>query len=142
MNQTVLLTQNIENLFETKKKAGAVFVNLTAAYDTVWHHDLTGKLLRLLPGKHMVRMIMKLVLNRRFKLTTRNSKQSRLRRLRNCLPQGSVLAALLFNIYTYDLPFMTSQKCAYADDYALLYASRDWKAEAQQYENGDCGLSS
>ena len=32
---TVLLTHNIENSFETKKKAGAVFVNLTSAYDTV-----------------------------------------------------------------------------------------------------------
>ena len=34
----------------------------------------------------------------------------------------------LFKIYTYDLPFMTSQMYAYADDLALLYASRDWKA--------------
>ena len=30
MDQTVLLTQNIENSFEAKKKAGAVFVDLTA----------------------------------------------------------------------------------------------------------------
>ena len=40
----------------------------------------------------------------------------------------SVLAPLLFNVFTYDLPFMTYQKYAYADDLALLYASRDWKA--------------
>ena len=31
VDQTVLLTQNIEDSFETKKKAGAVFVDLTAA---------------------------------------------------------------------------------------------------------------
>ena len=35
VDQAVLLTQNIEDLFEAKKKAGAMFVNLTAAYDTV-----------------------------------------------------------------------------------------------------------
>ena len=35
VNQTVLLTQHIEDSFKTKKKAGAVFVDLTAAYDTV-----------------------------------------------------------------------------------------------------------
>ena len=35
VDQVVLLTQNIEDSFEAKKKAGAVFVNLTAAYDTV-----------------------------------------------------------------------------------------------------------
>ena len=38
------------------------------------------------------------------------------------------MAPLLFNINTYDLPFMTSQKYAYANDLALLYAFRDWKA--------------
>ena len=35
VDQTVLLTQNIEDSFEAEKKAGAVFVDLTAAYDTV-----------------------------------------------------------------------------------------------------------
>ena len=73
-------------------------------------------------------MIMELVRNRSFTLTTGDSKQSRLRYLRNGLPQGSVWALLLFNIYTYDLPSMTSQKYAYANELALLYASQDWKA--------------
>ena len=63
VDQVVLLTQNIEDSFETKKKAGAVFIDLTAAYDTVWHRGLTCKLLRLLPDKHMVKMIMELVQN-------------------------------------------------------------------------------
>ena len=74
IDQVVLLTQNIEDSFEAKKKAGSVFVDLTAAYDTVWHRGLTCKLLRLLPDKHMVRMIMELVRNRSFILTTGDSK--------------------------------------------------------------------
>ena len=41
----VLLTQNIEDSFQLKKKVSAVFFNLTGAYDTVWHHGLTCKLL-------------------------------------------------------------------------------------------------
>ena len=127
VDQVVLLTQNIEDSFEAKKKAGAVFVNLTAAYDTVWHRGLTCKLLRLLPDNHMVRMIMELVRNRSFTLTTGDSKQSRLRRLKNGVPQGSVLAPHLFNIYTYDLPFMISRKFAYADDLALLHSFGNWK---------------
>ena len=75
----------------------------------------------------MVKMIMELVQNRSFTLITGDSKQSRLRRLRNGVPQGSVLAPLLFNIYTYDLPSMISRKFAYADDLALLHSSGNWK---------------
>ena len=127
VDQVVLLIQNIEDSFEAKNKAGAVFVDLTAAYDIVWHRGLTCKLLRLLPDKHMVRMIMELVRNRSFTLTTGDSKQSRLRRLKNGVPQGSVLAPLPFNIYTYDLPSMISSKFAYADDLALLHSSGNWK---------------
>ena len=126
VDQVVLLTQNIEGSLEVKK-ACAVFIDLTAAYDTVWHRGLTCKLLRLLPDKHMVKMIMELVRNRNFTLTTGDSKQSRLRRLKNGVPQESVLAPLLFNIYTYDLPPMISRKFAYADDLALLHFSGNWK---------------
>ena len=71
----------------------------------------------------MVRMIMELVQNRSFTLTTGDNKQSRLRRFKNGVPQGSVLAPLLFNIYTYDLPSMISRKFAYADDLILLHSS-------------------
>ena len=71
----------------------------------------------------MIRMIMELVQNRSFTLTTDDSKQSRLRRLKNGVLQRSVLAPLLFNIYTYDVPSMISRKFAYADDLALLHSS-------------------
>ena len=75
----------------------------------------------------MVKMIMELVQNRRFTLTTGDSKQSSLRRLKNGVPQESVLVPLLFNIYTYDLPFIISIKFAYADNLVLLHSSGNWK---------------
>ena len=75
----------------------------------------------------MVRMIMELVRNRSFTLTTGGSKQSRLRRLKNGVPQESVLAPFLFSIYTYDLPFVISRKLAYADKFCI--AALFWKLE-------------
>ena len=75
----------------------------------------------------MVKMIMELVRNRSFTLTTGDSKQSRLRRLKNGVPQGSVLAPFLFNIYTYNFPSTISRTFAYADDLALLHSSGNWK---------------
>jgi len=52
VNQVTLFTQEIENRFSAKKKAVTVFVNLTAAYDTVCHRSLTCKLLRFLPDRY------------------------------------------------------------------------------------------
>ena len=75
----------------------------------------------------MVRMVMELVRNRCYTLTTGDSKQSSLCRLKNGVPQGSVLAPLLFNIYRYDLSSMISRKFAYADNLALLHSSGNWK---------------
>jgi len=98
VDQVTLLTQDIEDRLSAKKKAGAVFDDLTAAYDTVWHRGLTCKLLRLLPDSHMVHMIVEMVGNRNFTLVNGNGQRSRLRCLKNGIPQGSVLATLLFNI--------------------------------------------
>ena len=105
VNQVVLLAQNFEDSFEAKKKAGAVFVDLTAAYDTVWNRGLTCKLLRLLPDEHMVKAIMELVRNRSFTLTTGDSKQSRLCCLKNGVPRDrSWLPSYLTSIRTIFLP--------------------------------------
>jgi len=104
-----------------------MFVNLTLAYNTVWHRGFTCKLLRLLPDRNMVRMIMEIVGNRRFTLTTGNGKRSRLRRLKNGVLQGSVLAPLLFNIFISDLPTTVSRKYEHADYLAIMHADTDWQ---------------
>jgi len=97
VDQLTLLTQDIKDSFSAKKKAGAVYVDLTAAYDTVWHHGLTCKLLQLLPDRHMVHMITDMVVNRSFTFNfpetifTGNNKRSMIRRVKNVVPQGFVL---------------------------------------------------
>jgi len=72
-------------------------------------------------------MIMEMVSNRSFTLTSENSKRSRLRRLKNGVPKGSVLAPLLFNIYIWPSNHL-SRKYAYADDLAIMIADGDWQA--------------
>ena len=101
VDEVTLLTQHLEDSFEDKTRLVSIFVNLRAAYDTVWRCSLTCKLLSLLPDKHMVQMIMELVLNCSLVLKT-DSQQNKLRYLKNSIPQGSVLVQLQFNIYTYN----------------------------------------
>ena len=51
---------------------------------------------------------------------TSDGQGSWLRRMKNGVPQGSVLSPMLFNIYIIDLPETTSRKYGYADDLAFL----------------------
>ena len=83
--------------------------------------------LRLLPDKNILRIIMDLVQNRSFTITTGDSKQNRIRRLKNGFPQGSLLAPLLFNLYifTSTSAFKICRTFTYTNDLALLL----WKLE-------------
>ena len=108
IDQVTLLTQDIEESFLEKKTASAVFVDIIAAYDTVWHCSLTCKLLHFLPNKNMVKMIIEFITNHSFTLIIGSGTCSRLRLLKNGIPQGSILAPILYNIYTYHLPTSAS----------------------------------
>ena len=127
VDQVTLLTQDIEDSFQNNEKAGVVFLDLTAAYDTVWHRGLHLKLLRIIPDRHMVGFIMEMLSNRSFVVHTNGGQRSRLRIMKNGVPQGSVLSPMLFNIYISDLPETTSRKYGYADDLAILLRRPSWK---------------
>ena len=58
----------------------------------------------------------------------RKGQRNRLRHFKNGVPQGFVLAPLLFNMYTPDLPATISRKYAYADELAIMHANGDWLA--------------
>ena len=73
-----------------------------------------------------MRFITNISANRSFVLTTSDGQHSRLRRLRNGLPQGSCLSPLLFNIYISDLSKSKSLQYGYPDDLALFYSHQRW----------------
>ena len=138
VDQVTLLTQDIEDSFHHNEKAGVVFLDLTAAYNTVWHRGLHLKLLRIIPDRHMVGFIIEMS-NRSFVVHTSDGQRSRLRRMENGVPQGSVLSPMLFNIYFSDLPETTSRKYGYADDLAILLRSPSWK-EMEEGLNKDMNI--
>ena len=139
VDQVTLLTHDIEDCFEAKETAGAVLVDLIAAYNIMWHRSLTLKLLRMLTDKHMVHLIVDMNSNCSYVLKTSDGQQSRLSRLKNGIPQGSVLAPLLFNIYSHDLLDTISRKYGYADDLAILTSppgmEDDWKHPKPGHEH-------
>ena len=75
----------------------------------------------------MVGFIMEMMSNRSFVVHTSDGQRSRLRRMKNGVPQGSVLSPMLFNISISDLPETTSRKYDYADDPAIILRHPSWK---------------
>ena len=126
-SQVLNLTQHIENGFEEGLVTGVVFVDLSAAYDTVNHRCLLHKILDITKDIRLTELIESMLENRLF-FVELGSKKSRWRRLKNGLPQGSVLAPLLFNIYTNDQPRTEgTRRFIYADDLGVSAQHSDFK---------------
>ena len=120
------LTEHIEDGYEKRMITGAVFVDLSAAYDTVNHRRLLSKVLEMTGDVQLTDLIRTMLENRRF-FVVLNGKKSRWRRQRNGLPQGSVLAPMLFNIYTNDQPIHTDKRSfIYADDLCIASQGNDF----------------
>jgi len=64
--QLLNITQHIENGFQKNKITGAVFVDLTAAYDTVNHCQLLTKVLDMTKDPLLTKILEILLKNRRF----------------------------------------------------------------------------
>ena len=126
------LTQFIEDGYETKNVTGTVFVDLTAAYDTVNHSILLLKVAKMTRNRNTVNIIRSLLSNRRF-FVEMDGRKSRWRKQKNGLPQGSVLAPTLFNIYTNDQPeFPDIRRFIYADDLCLTTQSNSFEIIEQR----------
>ena len=124
-DQVLALTTYVENGYQRRDKTGVVFLDLTAAYDTVWHKGLLVKLSKVLPC-WAVSVIELLLEQRRFRVHMGDISSS-WRVQKNGLPQGSVLAPTLFNLYINDLPATTCRKFIYADDICLAHQARTFE---------------
>ena len=124
-DQVLSLTTYVENGYQRRDKTGVVFLDLTAAYDTLWHKGLLVKLSKVLPC-WAVSVIELLLGQRRFRVHMGDISSS-WRVQKNGMPQGSVLAPTLFNLNINDLPATTCRKFIYADDICIAHQERKFE---------------
>ena len=74
-------------------------MDLSAAYDAVYHRVLLTKLYVMTVRAEFTKLIRSMMNNRRFYVEL-SAKKSSWRNQKNDLPQGSVLSSVLFNVYT------------------------------------------
>jgi len=130
-DQVADLTTFTENRLQQNRKTGAVFLDLTAAYDTVWDTGFLYKLSKSMPY-WFTRLVGLLLRDWRFRVHMGNDTSS-WRRQRNGLPQGCVLAPVLFNLYSNDVPVTHGRKFIYAEDICLTI-------QGQYFSELECSL--
>ena len=121
--QLLNLSQHIEDGYERGVATGTVFVDLSAAYDTISHKLLLNTIYRMTSDIKFTDLIGSMLSNRQY-FVELNGQKSRWRNQKNGLAQGSVLSPVLFNIYTNDQPIhKDTRSFIYADD--LRIATQD-----------------
>ena len=121
VDHLVKLTTQIKNQFARRKNVLATFFDIKKAYDQVWHTKLLSKLKSIGLSGHFYQYIKNFLSHRHIQVRVGNS-YSTFRSLDMGLPQGSVIAPILFNILLHDLPNNLSKNVTlvqYADDICM-----------------------
>ena len=126
------ITSEIYEAFENYDEVRAVFLDISKAFDKVWHKGLVYKLKRCgINGKLIV--LIENYLSNRVQRVVLNGQESEWEKINSGVPQGSVLGPLLFLIYINDLTDgISSNMKLFADDSSLFSRVQNVNATHEQ----------
>lgn len=123
--QLLYLVNKIREAWSKDKVAHAVFLDVSAAFDAVWHKGLIKKLMSIKVKGAALEILISYLHDRRAR-TTVEGEYSEYVSIEAGVPQGSRLGPLLFIIYINDLILgLESLPLIYADDTTLISSETD-----------------
>jgi endonuclease/exonuclease/phosphatase (EEP) superfamily protein YafD len=127
-HQLLRVTEYITDGFNHHTYTVGLFLDIAKAFDKVWVEGLVVKLSEAEIDQPTIRILNSFLTNRSFAVKLYGAKSS-IRPAIAGVPQGSVLAPTLYNLYTRDIPIpvdTSADSCIlaqYADDTAILSKS-------------------
>ena len=100
------LTDIINKTFEDRNYCNAVFLDVSQAFDKVWHPGLLAKIQQNLPSSYFA--ILRSYLQDRCLTVSFNNEKSHPVPMLAGVPQGSILGPLLYTLYTAGIPQTSS----------------------------------
>lgn len=127
IHQVMRIVEEISFGFNKNKSTAMVLFDLRKAFDSVWHDGLIHKLVKYKYPVYLIKLI-KSYLADRFASVSLNSSNSSRFKVLSGVPQGSIIAPHLFNLFINDIPQLSSGNLAlFADDTAFT-VQVPWKS--------------
>lgn len=134
IEQVHRICDTIERTLENKEVCSTVFLDVSQAFDKVWHEGLLHKVRKYFPMQ--LSQIMESYLSSRYFRIKYHDSYSNLKLIQAGVPQGSILGPILYLIYTYDIPCPRDSMIAtFADDTAILSTGKNATESTTKTQN-------
>jgi len=134
-DQILRLVQSTKEGFNKNQITGAVFFDISQAFDKTWHNGIRVKLSKLKVPKYIQNWISEFLTNRTFFVAC-NEAKSRKFPITAGVPQGSTLSPTLFTIFISDIANRKLKKLVnialYADDLCIWFTDKNLRKIQKQ----------
>ena len=122
VTNNLVLNQHISESYQWSKMVGLVCFRVEKAFDAVWRLRLIDKLHKIIIQKKIIKWVNCFLSQRNVNVKIKNLRSETFSPTAG-VPQGSILAPILFLSYVSNIPDTPAKISQFADDFALFYRS-------------------